>query len=103
SSVAIPIYKADNTVKIYACIAVTTISIKPINNEKATETGATATVSKIKINDINAKMIMCPAVIFANKRIINEIGFTNIPTISIGIKKIFIGTGTPGIQNICFQ
>ena len=39
-------------------MAVTTISIKPINNEKATETGATAIVSKIKIKDINAKMIM---------------------------------------------
>ena len=55
------------------------------------------------INDINANIITCPAVIFANNRIINDIGFTNIPIISMGIKNIFIGTGTPGIQNICFQ
>ena len=98
-----PKYKADNTVKIYACIAVTTISMIPINNEKATETGATATVLNMNIKDINAKMIMCPAVILANKRIISEIGFVNIPIISIGIKNIFIGTGTPGIQKICCQ
>ena len=98
-----PKYKADNTVKIYACIAVTTISITPINNEKATETGETHTVSNIKISDINAKIIMCPAVILANKRIINETGLVNIPINSIGIRNIFIGTGTPGIQKMCFQ
>ena len=46
---------------------------------------------------------MCPAVILAKRRIINDIGFVKIPMISIGIKNIFIGTGTPGIQKICFQ
>ena len=74
-----------------------------INNENATETGAIATVLKTNINDINANMITCPAVMLANKRIIREIGFTNIPIISIGIKNIFIGTGTPGIQKMCAQ
>ena len=74
-----------------------------MNNENATDTGAMATDLNTNINDINAKMITCPAVMLANKRIISEIGFTNIPIISIGIKKIFIGTGTPGIQKICFQ
>ncbi len=74
-----------------------------MNNEKAIETGAIATDLNTNINDINAKMITCPAVMLANKRIINDIGFTNIPMISIGIKKIFIGTGTPGIQKMCFQ
>lgn len=39
----------------------------------------------------------------ANKRIINEKGFVNIPKTSIGAKMIFIGTGTPGIQKICPQ
>ena len=84
-------------------MAVTTISIMLINKAKATDTGATATVLNMKINDINAKMIMCPAVMLAKSRIINEIGLVNIPMISIGIRKIFIGTGTPGIQKICFQ
>lgn len=74
-----------------------------INNENATDTGATAIVLKIKIKDIKAKIIMCPAVILANNRIIKEIGFVKIPISSIGIKNIFIGTGTPGIQKICFQ
>src|SRR5690606_41772184 len=45
----------------------------------------------------------CPAVKFANKRIINENGLVIIPIISIGAKIIFIGTGTPGIQKICVQ
>ena len=74
-----------------------------MNNEKATETGAIAMVLKMKINDIKAKIMMCPAVMFANNRIINEIGFVKIPINSIGIKNNFIGTGTPGIQKICFQ
>ena len=88
---------------MYACIAVTTISITVMNNENATDTGATAILLNININDINAKIIMCPAVMLANNRIINEIGFVKIPINSIGIKNIFIGTGTPGIQKMCFQ
>src|SRR5690606_3793541 len=40
---------------------------------------------------------------FANKRINKENGFVNIPKISIGINTIFIGTGTHGIQKMCFQ
>ena len=74
-----------------------------INNENATETGAIATDLNTNINDINAKIITCPAVMLANKRIIKDIGLTNIPMISMGIKNIFIGTGTPGIQKMCFQ
>ena len=74
-----------------------------INNENATETGAIATDLNTKINDINAKMITCPAVMLANKRIIRDMGLTNMPIISMGIKNIFMGTGTPGILKICFQ
>ena len=74
-----------------------------MNNENTTDTGATNTDLKTNISEISANTITCPAVIFANRRIINEMGLTNIPIISIGIKKIFIGTGTPGIQKICFQ
>lgn len=84
-------------------MAVTIISITVINNENATDTGAMATDLNTNINDINANIITCPAVMLANKRIIKEIGFTNIPIISIGIKNIFMGTGTPGIQKMCFQ
>ena len=74
-----------------------------MNNENATDTGATNTDLKTNTREIKANTITCPAVMLANKRIIREIGFTNIPIISIGIKNIFIGTGTPGIQKICFQ
>lgn len=74
-----------------------------MNNENPTDTGAINTLLNIKIRDIKDKMMICPAVMFANKRIVNENGFTNIPMISIGARNIFIGTGTPGIQKICFQ
>lgn len=74
-----------------------------MNNENPTDTGAINTLLKIKIRDIKDKMIIWPAVILANKRMVNEKGFTNIPIISIGARNIFIGTGTPGIQKICFQ
>lgn len=88
---------------MYACIATTNTSMTLIKSENKTESGATQIVFNININDIRLKIITCPAVIFANKRIINAIGFTNIPIISIGIKNSFIGTGKPGIQNMCFQ
>ena len=41
---------------------------------------------------------MCPAVMFAYKRIINAKGLIIRPNNSIGANIIFIGTGTPGIQ-----
>ena len=74
-----------------------------INNENATETGAIAIVLKTNINDINANIITCPAVILANSLIIRDTGLIKIPIISIGIKNIFIGTGSPGIQKMCSQ
>lgn len=84
-------------------MAVTIISITPINKAKSTDTGAMKTDLKININDIKASTMMCPAVMFANNRIIKEIGLTNIPITSIGARNNFMGTGTPGIQKICFQ
>ena len=39
----------------------------------------------------------------ANKRIVKENGFVNIPNTSIGAKITFIKGGTPGIQKICPQ
>ena len=100
---ALPIYKADNMVNIYACMATTNTSIVVIKKENATEIGAIQILSKINIKEIKLSTIICPAVMFANKRIIKEIGFIKIPINSIGAKNIFIGTGTPGIQKICFQ
>ena len=47
----------------------------------------------------NDKMMMWPAVMFAVKRIINTMGFKNIPMISIGMMMGITNTGTPGGQN----
>ena len=46
---------------------------------------------------------MCPAVMFAKRRIESANGLMNIPIISIGIITIFIGQGNPGIQKMCCQ
>ena len=46
-------------------------------------------------------MIMCPAVIFANKRIINANGGEHAS--STGSMSNFTGIGTPGNQKICCQ
>ena len=84
-------------------MATTKTSIRLINTEKNNDAGANHKLLKMKISDIRLNIIICPAEIFANNLIIREIGFTNIPMISMGIRNIFIGTGTPGIQKICFQ
>ena len=44
-----------------------------------------------------------PAVMFANNRIIKEIGFVNTPINSIGAKNNFMDQCIPGIQKICSQ
>ena len=84
-------------------MATTNTSITLINTENTLDAGAIQTLFAININDIKLNTIMCPADIFANKRIIREIGLINIPINSIGAKNNFIGTGTPGIQKMCFQ
>ncbi len=61
---------------------------------------------KIKIKLIKPKMIMWPAVMFANKRTINTKGFVNTPIIStIGMSGTgnFSHHGTPGALTMCFQ
>ena len=55
-----------------------------MNNPKAILTGAINTLLKIKIKPIKLKIIMCPAVMFAKRRIIRENGLVKIPTTSIG-------------------
>ena len=84
-------------------MAITNTSIILINTEKKRETGATQILLKININEIRLNTIMCPAEIFANNRIIKVNGLTNMPKNSIGAINNFIGSGTPGIQKICFQ
>ena len=100
---ALPIYKADSMVNIYACMATTSTSITLTKTEKNIDPGGTQTLSEINIKETRLYIIMCPAVIFANKRIINEAGLIKTPANSIRAKKGFKGTGTPGIQKICFQ
>ena len=57
-----------------------------------------ATDLKIKINETKLRMIICPAVIFANKRIIKAKGLVNIPIISIGTIIGYKALGTGGIK-----
>ena len=60
-------------------MATTKTSIRLINTEKNKDTGANSMLLKIKISDIRLNIIICPAEIFANNLIINEIGFIKIP------------------------
>lgn len=90
-------------VKIKAWINATINSIPPIKIAKGIEAADTQTLLNTNIKQIKESTKMCPAVMLANKRIINAIGLVKIPINSNGIKNIFIGTGTPGIQKICFQ
>ena len=84
-------------------MATTKTSIRLINTEKNNDAGANQTLLKINISDIKLNIIICPAEIFANSLIIRDIGLINIPKNSIGARNNFIGTGIPGIQNMCFQ
>ena len=54
-------------------MATTKTSIRLINTEKNNDTGANSILLKIKISDIRLNIIICPAEIFANNLIINEI------------------------------
>ena len=81
-----------------------------MNTAKATDNGekpqpATFDMPpKMNINTMKLKIIMCPATILANKRIINAAGLiSNTPANSIGIKISFTKKGTPGGQKICAQ
>ncbi len=59
------------------------------------ETGAIVNDSKIKISDTRLKIIMCPAVILAKRRIVRATGFTIIPISSTTAKIGRTNTGTP--------
>ena len=74
-----------------------------MNKENNIETGDTHTVLKINMSDNKLSIMMCPALILANKRTIKAKGFVNIPIISIGIIMGNKSGGTPGVAKICFQ
>jgi uncharacterized pyridoxamine 5'-phosphate oxidase family protein len=93
----------DSRVKIYACSNATRSSRKSMKSTKKIDTGATERELKIKIRQIRLKTIICPAVIFANNRIISANGFENNPIISTGIIIGKSQNGTPGAAKTCFQ
>jgi hypothetical protein len=65
---------------------------------------ATGLISpKINIRLKKDKIIMWPAVIFANSLIISTKGFKSMPIISTGVRINKTGLGTPGIAKMCFQ
>ncbi len=94
---------AESNVKTYACKKATRISSTSINNTIGIETEEIHICLKIKIKLTRLKTTMCPAVIFAKRRIINANGFENNPIISTGIIIGESQKGTPGVAKICFQ
>jgi hypothetical protein len=77
--------------------------MKSIKITKMIDTGATVRELKIKIRQIRLRITICPAVIFANNRIIRAPGFENNPMISTGIITGRSHNGTPGGAKICLQ
>ena len=74
-----------------------------MKSENGTTASPKAAFSKIKIKETKLNKMMCPAVMLANSRTINENGFINTPTISTGVKITSIHFGTPGMAKICNQ
>ena len=96
-------YKADKSVKIYACNRATNISIIEIKNTRTSDKLDPTRFLKIKISPIKLYNTIWPARIFAYNLIIKEKGLINTPKSSIGARRGLSHTGTPGIQKICFQ
>ena len=88
---------------MYACKKATNNSKHDINNVIGTDSPDQAKLSLTKIIPTRETMIMCPAVIFANKRINKAAGLIKIPANSIGISIGYNATGTPGGEKMCFQ
>ena len=57
---------------------------------------------KINISETRQMIMICPAIIFANNRIINAKGFVNMPRNSTRIKMGLTPSGTGGLK-ICPQ
>lgn len=94
---------ADNTVKMKACKIPTNNSNTLINNAIGNASPLHATLPNAKMIPINAKTMICPAVMFANKRTVKANGFVKTPTISIGIIIGNKAAGTPGGLKMCAQ
>ncbi len=73
-----------------------------MNKTNPTDTGAIKIDLNTKINEIKLNMMMCPAVMLANKRIINAKGFVKTPITSIGTIIGQSAKGTGG-KKMCFQ
>lgn len=54
--------------------------------------------AKTNINEMKQMIMICPATIFANSRIIKAVGLIKIPANSTGIKISLIKKGTSGGQ-----
>src|SRR5690554_1783176 len=94
---------ADNMVKMKACKKATNNFNIKRNNDIGIDSPAHAALPNVNIIPVNDNIIMCPAVIFANKRTIKANGLANIPIISTGIIIGNKAIGTPGVEKICFQ
>ena len=103
-----PINTAVRLVNIKAWIKATNTSIKYMNVAKAIETGEKPQpmpllmFAKMKISEIRQIMMICPASIFAKRRMMRAKGLVKIERISTGIMMNFTKPGTGG-QKICPQ
>ena len=71
-----------------------------MNKAKGTDNPAQAKLLFINIIPIIDNTIICPAVMLANKRIVNAAGLTSNPINSIGTNIGYNATGTPGGINM---
>ena len=59
--------------------------------------------AKMKMSEIRHMIIICPATMFAKRRMINAIGLINTLRNSTGTRISFTPIGIPGGLNICPQ
>lgn len=82
-------------VKIYACKKATSNSMIDKNNVNPKNAPRANQFWNTNNNPTRLINTICPAEIFAYKRIINANGLIKTPNNSIGANTNFIGTGTP--------
>ena len=109
---AVPIYVADNIVKMKACRNATSNSSVIMNKESGTEAMIPViepviflpASPNIKIRLTKLRITMWPAVMLAKRRNSRVNGFRKRPRISMAVRmKIFRTAGTPGIHKVCSQ
>jgi len=95
--------------KTYAWMNATKISMKYINivngieNNDVPQPAYVFNPAKMKISDMRHIIIMCPATMFAKRRMINAMGLINTLRNSTGTRMSFTPIGIPGGLNICPQ